>query len=84
MKSLKLNQLDSQRLAEKEMLNLTGGLRQYTEWNAQAGCYVTKCTCACLYEDKGGSSTVANGDANAANRIIPSYTIGDILGPYYH
>ncbi|MEG1586768.1 MAG: TIGR04149 family rSAM-modified RiPP [Bacteroidales bacterium] len=52
MKNLKANQIEKNRLSEKEMGHLTGG---------ESG----MCGCGCAYEGKGGSSTMDNGLANA-------------------
>lgn len=60
MKSLKLNQLESQRLAKKEMKDVTGGSDQYY------------CTCGCKYANNGGSSVEANGMANADSGLHSS------------
>ena len=53
MKSLKLNQLDSQRLAEKEMLNVTGGQGGWRYDIGPNGTYTRYCTCGCAYENNG-------------------------------
>ncbi len=83
MKNLKLNKLSSQRLAEKDMKNICGGLAQYMRYFPEVG-FITVCTCACRYANSGGSSTENNGDANYKNGIIPEYTKSEIVGPYLH
>ena len=49
MKSLKLNQIENNRLSEKEMFHIVGG---------------KLCGCGCAYADSGGSSQIDNGHAN--------------------
>jgi natural product precursor len=49
-KNLKLNVLASENLSKVELNQVKGG---------------TGCGCGCCYEENGGSSTDANGEANA-------------------
>lgn len=53
MKTLKLNKLQTNQLADREMKEIAGG-------TADAG----NCCCACAYENQGGSSSSANFNAN--------------------
>lgn len=52
MKSIKINHIESSHLSEAEMAHLEGG---------------ANCGCACRFADSGGSSTIDNKNANAAN-----------------
>ncbi len=56
MKSLKLNQIENQRLSKKALNNLKGGEGVY-------------CTCGCNYANQGGSSVDANGAANSSSGL---------------
>jgi hypothetical protein len=53
MKNLKLTNLANAHLSNKEMLCSKGGC--------------CTCGCGCYWDDAGGSSTTANGDANASS-----------------
>lgn len=81
MKSLKLNQLDSQRLAEKEMLNVNGGQGGWRYDVAPNGTYTRYCTCGCAYENNGGSSTEDNKNANYSGGTSGLRTPGFPLTP---
>ena len=81
MKSLKLNQLDSQRLAEKEMLNVTGGQGGWRYDIGPNGTYTRYCTCGCAYENNGGSSTEDNNNANYSGGTSGLRTPGFPLTP---
>ena len=81
MKSLKLNQLDSQRLAEKEMLNVTGGQGGWRYDIGPNGTYTRYCTCGCAYENNGGSSTEDNKNANYSGGTSGLRTPGSPLTP---
>lgn len=76
MKSLKLNQLDSQRLAEKEMLNVQGGQGNDRCETDKNGKITRWCGCGCLYEGNGGASTNDNMNANFAGGSKGLYTPG--------
>lgn len=54
MKTLKVNQIEKNRLSEKEMAHLRGGER-----------IDGACGCGCKYADNEGSSIESNGMANA-------------------
>jgi natural product precursor len=56
MKNLKLNKLEEQNLAERQMNVVKGG-----------GCQ--NCGCSCSYEGNGGSSRNDNGAANKAHGL---------------
>jgi natural product precursor len=58
MKNLKLNKLEEQNLAERQMNVVKGGL--------------CTCGCGCLYANSGGSSTDANANANKSSGIMPN------------
>ena len=81
MKYLKLNQLDSQRLAEKEMLNVTGGQGGWRYDIGPNGTYTRYCTCGCAYENNGGSSTEDNKNVNYSGGTSGLRTPGFPLTP---
>lgn len=75
MKSLKLNQIASQKLAEKEMNNLLGGepypcagMWSY-KFDKNGKIIGIKCQCSCKYANNGGSSTWDNSEANDAHNL---------------
>lgn len=81
MKSLKLNQLDSQRLAEKEMKQLNGGEGKpsyYYRHDPKCDCNLLVCACGCQYSNAGGSSNADNGNANYKAGIVPANLSGGL------
>ncbi|MGQ1911716.1 TIGR04149 family rSAM-modified RiPP [Marinifilum sp. RC60d5] len=65
MKTLKLSKLEnSVKLSEKQMSKMHGG---------------ASCTCGCFYADSGGSSTNANGNANAAGGLYSVFHLKQIV-----
>ncbi len=58
MKKLKLNNINLSNLNDYELSTIKGG--QLLD---------SFCACACKYAQKGGSSTVANGNANSARKL---------------
>lgn len=62
MKSLKLNELNRQKMAERQLNNIKGGEAKRPP-NASCGC-------GCCFVEQGGSSTNSNGHANASSALI--------------
>lgn len=81
MKSLKLNQLDSQRLAEKEMKHISGGEgtpSYFYRHDPACNCNILVCACGCQYSNAGGSSNADNGNANYKSGIVPANLSGGL------
>ena len=67
MNKFKLNHLSDQKLAEKQMNSVMGGVAP--GGGTQAACAGGWCCCGCLYEGQGGSSTMDNAKANNAGGL---------------
>ncbi|GHV34153.1 hypothetical protein FACS1894178_1100 [Bacteroidia bacterium] len=63
MKNLKLNKLEERNLSEKQMNHIKGG--------SPGDC----CGCGCAYENQGGASVAANGNANQAGGLNSTSSI---------
>jgi natural product precursor len=61
--NIKLNKLAENRLNEKEMNSINGGVGTYITCNDKGVCYA--CGCSCAYANSGGSSSAGNGNANS-------------------